>query len=224
MKGVEALQKELEKTKDSLKDVDENIKKLTGRDPSENRRPIQQDSGPRGPGKRRITVEDNSRLHPAKRRQSESAFERLGPRVAASRLQPRPDSGEEDDLPQRPSLQSSVVATPQDEQRREVAIQSQNKDEKSKARNRRMFGLLLGTLQSFQSEEDKVRGNKEAKRKAIEQKLDDKAKQEKEDLRKEKQQLFNERRLKKQHLRRLGDKVELVAIVSSWKLTLKMEL
>jgi hypothetical protein len=34
----------------------------------------------------------------------------------------------------QPSLQSSVIATPQDEQRREVAIQSQNKDEKSKAR------------------------------------------------------------------------------------------
>ena len=32
--GVLALQHELEKAKESLKDVDENIKKLTGRDPT----------------------------------------------------------------------------------------------------------------------------------------------------------------------------------------------
>ena len=35
--GVLALQNELEKAKESLKDVDENIKKLTGRDPYEQR-------------------------------------------------------------------------------------------------------------------------------------------------------------------------------------------
>lgn len=37
MRGVTALQTELEKAKESLKDVDENIKKLTGRDPTEQR-------------------------------------------------------------------------------------------------------------------------------------------------------------------------------------------
>jgi len=37
VKGVAALQDELEKTRDRLRGVDETIKKLTGRDPSENR-------------------------------------------------------------------------------------------------------------------------------------------------------------------------------------------
>lgn len=37
MRGVETLQDELEKAKESLKDVDDNIKKLTGRDPTEQR-------------------------------------------------------------------------------------------------------------------------------------------------------------------------------------------
>ena len=37
MRGVHALQQELAKAKESLKDVDENIKKLTGRDPGDNR-------------------------------------------------------------------------------------------------------------------------------------------------------------------------------------------
>ena len=36
-RGVEALHDELERSRDRLRGVDENIKKLTGRDPSENR-------------------------------------------------------------------------------------------------------------------------------------------------------------------------------------------
>ena len=37
VRGVRALQQELEKAKESLNAVDQNIKKLTGRDPEENR-------------------------------------------------------------------------------------------------------------------------------------------------------------------------------------------
>ena len=37
MRGVNALQSELAKARESLKDVDENIKKLTGRDPTDQR-------------------------------------------------------------------------------------------------------------------------------------------------------------------------------------------
>ena len=35
MRGMTILQNEIEKAKDKLKDVNENIKKLTGRDPSD---------------------------------------------------------------------------------------------------------------------------------------------------------------------------------------------
>lgn len=37
VRGVHALQEELAKAKESLNAVDENIKKLTGRDPGDNR-------------------------------------------------------------------------------------------------------------------------------------------------------------------------------------------
>ena len=37
VRGVAALQHELEKAKENLKDVDDNIKKLTGRTPGEQR-------------------------------------------------------------------------------------------------------------------------------------------------------------------------------------------
>ena len=49
VKGVAALQDELEKTRDRLRGVDETIKKLTGRDPSENRYKMQ-----RWPNKHRV--------------------------------------------------------------------------------------------------------------------------------------------------------------------------
>ena len=37
VKGVDLLQKELQRAQEKLKDVDENIKKLTGRDPKDRR-------------------------------------------------------------------------------------------------------------------------------------------------------------------------------------------
>lgn len=37
VRGVSALQNEIEKARENLKGVDENIKKLTGRDPTERR-------------------------------------------------------------------------------------------------------------------------------------------------------------------------------------------
>jgi hypothetical protein len=37
VRGVSALQNEIEKAREKMKDVDENIKKLTGRDPTERR-------------------------------------------------------------------------------------------------------------------------------------------------------------------------------------------
>ena len=50
---------------------------------------------------------------------------------------------------------------------------------------------------------------------AIEEKLEEKANEEKECLKKERQVLFNDRRSKQQKLRRLEQKMELVKIVSS---------
>jgi pinin len=53
----------------------------------------------------------------------------------------------------KPTLQSSVVATPREVKPRTQALEEQKNDKKSLARNKRMFGMILGTLQKFQSEE-----------------------------------------------------------------------
>lgn len=48
---------------------------------------------------------------------------------------------------------SQVVSAVKETKSRNEALEEQPPDEKSKARNRRMFGIILGTLQKFQSEE-----------------------------------------------------------------------
>ena len=59
----------------------------------------------------------------------------------------------------RPSLQSAIVATNQPAansikvKQENVVQQDKEPDKKSVVRNRRMFGMIVGTLQKFQSEE-----------------------------------------------------------------------
>lgn len=144
------LQHELEQTRSSLKDVDEQIKKLIGRDPSELpprplKRPIPDEKG-RPSGRlmsriRNFTHENEEPLN--KRRNSNSVFSRLSDKVP-------------DDVPHK-GLISKVIVTNKEIPSREEALQAQNKDEKFRARNRRMFGALLGTLQKFQQEETKLK-------------------------------------------------------------------
>jgi hypothetical protein len=50
-------------------------------------------------------------------------------------------------------VQSSVVATTRSAKPRTQALEEQKNDKKSLARNKRMFGMILGTLQKFQNEE-----------------------------------------------------------------------
>lgn len=142
------LQHELDQAKNSLKHVDEHLKKLIGRDPSElpprnNKRAVPDDKGRPGPKSlsrgRGFTFENEE---PVNKRRATSVFNRLSDKIA--------------EVPQR-GLISKVIVTPKEIPSREEALQAQNKDEKFKARNRRMFGALLGTLQKFQLEETKLK-------------------------------------------------------------------
>lgn len=142
------LQHELDQAKNSLKNVDEHLKKLIGRDPSElpprlNKRPVFEDkvrpgikNFSRGKG---FNFENDE---PPNKRRNTSVFNRLSDKVL--------------ETPQK-GLISKVIVTPKEIPSREAALQAQNKDEKFKARNRRMFGALLGTLQKFQQEETKLK-------------------------------------------------------------------
>lgn len=96
-----------------------------------------------------------------------------------------------------------------------VAAQGSN-DEESKARNRRIFGSLLGTLQKFCQEETKLK-SKADKKAEIEKKLDEKQRHEKEKLRKEKQNLIKERRKQQLGIRLLEIKMTKLKELESWE-------
>ena len=59
----------------------------------------------------------------------------------------------DDDLTTKRSLQSQVVATSWEAKQRNQVLEEQKNDTKSLNRNKRMFGLILGTLEKFKSEE-----------------------------------------------------------------------
>ncbi|XP_074647693.1 pinin-like [Tubulanus polymorphus] len=234
MASVDGLHEQLLKARENLKSVDENIKKLTGRT---FRTP---GSGP-GPGGRRgppgrvpggdVRSSRGGRLFamarrglvddardggpPAKRRNIGTAFGRMGSHSEGRGRRHQVDSGDED-IQKKHAIQSSVVAPLSSLRSRKDIMDEQTSDTKGKARNRRMFGLLLGTLQKFKNESQATE-DKEKQRKDIEEKLDQRAVQEKEDMKREREELFTERRQKQAELRQLEIKMGYVEAHKTWE-------
>lgn len=167
MKSFGTLQLELEQAKSSLKNVDEHIKKILGRDPSENqsrtglKRPAQGAGNhvdeARVRGRNNLNFNNRNKQnfeneeHVPKKRNTESVFKRLSDRPRHFDDEPvEPGLG-------RNQLISKVIVTPKELPSRQDVLAAQGADEKSKARNRRMFGALLGTLQKFRQEETKLK-------------------------------------------------------------------
>ncbi|XP_029317184.1 pinin [Cottoperca gobio] len=224
---VRSLQDQLEKAKLSLKNVDDNIRKLTGRDPNESRPgqirrlggPMAGPGGGRGRGMNllRRSLSDmgsGGGGPPAKQRDIEGALLRLAGDQRARRDTRNDSDAEDDDDVKRPALQSSVVATSKERTRRDL-IQDQTMDERGKQRNRRMFGLLMGTLQKFKQDSN-VSTDKQKRRTEIEQKLEVQAEAEKKKVETDKRELFEERRSKQTELRLLEQKVELAQLQEEW--------
>nr|CAH7724625.1 unnamed protein product [Callosobruchus chinensis] len=200
LKSFGSLQNELEEAKSSLKGVDEHLKRLIGRDPSEPpprnnlKRPTPDDKGrTKIQNRNRGFTLENEEV-PAKRRTAVphvSVFKRLSDKVDDTHpIQHGPQRG----------MISKVIVTNKEIPSREEAIVAQNRDEKFKARNRRMFGALLGTLQKFQQEETKLKPREE-KRAQLEKKIEEHEIKEKAEIKKERQELFLSRKRKQAEIK-----------------------
>jgi pinin len=119
---------------------------------------------------------------------------------------------EEDDFP-RPKVSSRVISKEQPPATREnaLAMQSKNND---LARNKRMFGSLLGHIQKFRNEEDKGVQEKRAK---IEMKIEKQQLLVKEQIKQEKDTLIADRRRKQLEIKSLEIKMFKLRNLKAWE-------
>lgn len=159
-------------------------------------------------GQRRFNNSDSGPL--AKRRIVENSKVTIFSRLSGP--SPLADRYDFDDQP-KPRVSSRVT---KDQPTREDIVAAQTNDEETKARHKRMFGALLGTLQKFCQEESKLKPKEEKKAK-IEKKLELQQKREREILRKEKQTLFSDRRKQQLEIRLLEIKMIKMRDYADWE-------
>lgn len=207
-----SLQEQFEETKRTLKEVEDNIRRITGREPDQFNLPSQGTNK----WKNGSAVPGNQKILPKKRA--------LDSRPASEKeeaLTPEEDSADEESPSKKPSLQSTVVATQKDVKTRRDKIEQQKSDSRGMARNRRMFGMILGTLQKFQHEESR-RKEQSQKRAEIDKKVEEAAEKEKEEMKREKQELFLTRKEKQIQMRCLEKKLEIAEVHEAWQNQQKM--
>lgn len=224
IKGYSSLQQELNRARDNLKGLNENIRKIIGRDPStteqytggssfgtysrneSKKRGFESTRRPGDQQDRRFS-DGGGAPNAAKRRavgETISVFSRLsGPSRDAEYEKPR--------------IHSRVI---KEQPTRQEIVAAQGSDEKSRARNRRIFGSLLGTLQKFTQEESKLK-SKEEKKAQIEKKLEEQQKVERENMRKEKQCLFTDRKRQQLEIRAIETKMTKMKDLEAWEETKK---
>ncbi|XP_053693189.1 pinin [Sabethes cyaneus] len=219
-KGYSDLLQELNKARDNLKGLNDNIRKIIGRDPSSTE---QYNSGnsfgaySRNETKKRSSSGfDINRRTDQERRYSDinqngSKRRAMGETKSVfSRLSGPPNRDAEYE---KPRVYSRVI---KEQPTRQEVVAAQGSDEQSRARNRRMFSSLLGTLQKFSQEESKLK-SKEEKKAQIEKKLEEQQKVERENLRKEKQCLFTDRKRQQLEIRAIETKMIKMRDFETWE-------
>lgn len=116
----------------------------------------------------------------------------------------------------KPALMSTIVTKAPAVKPIKCVTENQERDCQGLARNKRMFGMILGTLQKFQTEESR-RSSATQRREEIEKKLEQEAEQEKANVKKERTELFRELRDKQATERKLQQKIERVESHEQWE-------
>ncbi|XP_063700631.1 pinin [Culicoides brevitarsis] len=206
---ISSLEQQLEKAKSNLKGLNSEIRRIVGRplDDEQQRNDRRRAFGQfNEAGGRRFA--DAASGGPQQNKKS--AFSRLSDPPAAKRSRYNDD---EDEI--KPRVSSRVI---KEQPTRDDIVAAQGGDEQTKARHRRIFGSLLGTLQKFCQEESRLKG-KEEKKAQIEKKLEEQQKKEREVLRKEKQSLFSDRKRKQLEIRAMEIKMLKMKDLAAWEAT-----
>ncbi|XP_050069791.1 pinin [Anopheles maculipalpis] len=243
MKGYNDLQQELDRARCNLKGLNDNIRRIFGRDPAnaEQYNNGRDDTGgpytPNGGNKKSPAVKDLPYADSRKRSSLgfDSPHHGMGPR-RDHHGRPYPDLGQNpakrraigetksvfsrlsgppnrDVDYEKPRILSRII---KEQPSKEDIVAAQGSDERSRARNRRIFGSLLGTLQKFSQEESKLK-SKEEKKAMIEKKLEEQEKAERENMLKEKQCLFTDRKRQQLEIRALETKMAMLKALEMWE-------
>lgn len=105
---------------------------------------------------------------------------------------------------------------------REETMEEQKTDTKSAARNKRMFGSLLGTLKKFTKEEVQKKDVVD-KKKLVEKKVEEKTEKEKEEIKTKKRELFYEHKKKKKDIQIIQIQMKRVEEYETWESSKKKE-
>ncbi|CAH8436446.1 unnamed protein product [Heterobilharzia americana] len=193
---IDALRKDLELAKEQLKIVDDDIKRITGRDPSDRR-----------------LGDTNSKRMRTKNVGNNPARSDTVDKLSEQEIFQDVKRLIDDDL--RVSVASSVVRVADTRSRQDAAKELKKSD---KERGRRMLGILQGTLKQFQAESAAaIKKPQMERRRLVDAKLEAREKEEKENLRRERAELFRARREHHIEVSILQQKMRLLKKFEIWK-------
>ncbi|XP_002073021.2 pinin [Drosophila willistoni] len=203
--SVGDLEAELTTAKQSLVSLNENIRRFVGRDIRTDKYKYEDDN--------KRSEFNNERQTPSTRNEfSKNKQRRLKINDAKSPFA-RPANEEVQTRGPTPRLNSRVI---RELPSRKEVVEAQGTDSESRARNRRMFGSLLGTLQKFCQEETRLK-TKEDKKAEIERKLEQQQLQERALLKKERESLFSDRKRKQLEIKQLETKMARLKDFKLWE-------
>ncbi|CAF4859761.1 unnamed protein product, partial [Rotaria magnacalcarata] len=123
---------------------------------------------------------------------------------------PLPENNFDESLSSSKSLHSSIVPTNKIIKTKDDLISLVNRDQQSTGRNRRMFGVLLGTLNKFKAEANAYNEQTVGmKRHQIERRLEEKQAKEREDKQHERTELLATKKSCQQKLKLINIKLEI---------------
>ena len=115
------------------------------------------------------------------------------------------------------TLHSSIVSTDKIIKTKDELISLVNRDQQSTGRNRRMFGVLLGTLNKFKAEANAYNEQTSGmKRHQIERRLEEKQAKEREDQQHERTELIASRKSYQQKLKLVNIKLEVLQRMANY--------